>query len=108
MTPSATAIACGIDFGTSNSAVGWLRPGPTALLPLEDGQPTMPSAIFFHDEDTTVSHGRAALADYLAGYDGRLMRAMKNLLGSSLMDSHTEIRGRAVPFRVLLTHFIAQ
>ena len=108
MNPSASAVACGIDFGTSNSAVGWLRPGPTALLPLEDGQPTMPSAIFFHDEDTTVSHGRAALADYLAGYDGRLMRAMKNLLGSSLMDSHTEIRGRAVPFRVLLTHFIAQ
>jgi hypothetical chaperone protein len=108
MNPSGHAQACGIDFGTSNSAVGWCHPGPSALLPLEDGHTTMPSAIFFHEEDSTISYGRAALADYLAGYDGRLMRAMKNLLGSSLIDGHTEIRGRGVPFRVLLTHFIAQ
>ncbi|ARP84347.1 heat-shock protein [Bordetella genomosp. 8] len=108
MTRSTPAVACGIDFGTSNSAVGWHRPGASPLLPLEDGQPTMPSAIFFHEEDSTISYGRAALEDYLAGYEGRLMRAMKNLLGSSLIDGHTEIRGRGVPFRVLLTHFIAQ
>jgi hypothetical chaperone protein len=88
--------------------VGWSRPGHSALLSLEDGKPTMPSAIFFHDEDAAVSYGRAALADYLAGYDGRLMRSMKNLLGSSLIDGHTEIRGRGVPFRTLLTHFIAE
>jgi hypothetical chaperone protein len=108
MNTSSHARACGIDFGTSNSAVGWHRPGASALLPLEDGHPTMPSAIFFHEEDSAVSYGRAALEDYLAGYDGRLMRAMKNLLGSSLIDGHTEIGGRAVPFRVLLTHFIAR
>ncbi|AOB31459.1 heat-shock protein [Bordetella sp. H567] len=108
MTIPSPALACGIDFGTSNSAVGWKRPGHAPLLPLEDGKPTMPSAIFFHDEDAAVSYGRAALADYLAGYDGRLMRSMKNLLGSSLIDGHTEIRGRGVPFRALLTHFIAQ
>ncbi|ANN65468.1 Hsp70 family protein [Bordetella bronchialis] len=108
MNPPASARACGIDFGTSNSAVGWYRPDAPSLLPLEDGQPTMPSAIFFHEEDSTIRYGRAALEDYLAGYEGRLMRAMKNLLGSSLIDGHTEIRGRGVPFRVLLTHFIAQ
>ncbi|OZI60840.1 Hsp70 family protein [Bordetella genomosp. 11] len=108
MTSFSPALACGIDFGTSNSAVGWKRPGHPALLSLEDGKPTMPSAIFFHDEDAEVSYGRAALADYLAGYEGRLMRSMKNLLGSSLIDGHTEIRGRGVPFRTLLTHFIAQ
>ena len=101
-------LACGIDFGTSNSAVGWHRPGLPPLLALEDDKPTIPSAIFFHDEDPAVSYGRAALSDYLSGYDGRLMRSMKNLLGSSLIDSHTEIRGRAVPFRVLLTHFIQE
>ncbi|HEY0293962.1 MAG TPA: Hsp70 family protein [Bordetella sp.] len=108
MTTQAFSIACGIDFGTSNSAVGWHRPGLPSLLALEEGKPTIPSAIFFHDEDAAVSYGRAALADYLAGYDGRLMRSMKNLLGSSLIDGHTEIRGRGVPFRVLLTHFIQE
>lgn len=103
-----TSSACGIDFGTSNSTVGWTRPGQHALLALEDGKPTLPSAIFFHDEDDEVSYGRAAIADYVAGYDGRLMRSMKSLLGSSLMEGHTEIGGRAVPFKVLLTRFIAE
>ena len=108
MITQAFPVACGIDFGTSNSAVGWHRPGLSSLLALEEDKPTIPSAIFFHDEDAGVSYGRAALSDYLAGYDGRLMRSMKNLLGSSLIDSHTEIRGRAVPFRALLTHFIQE
>jgi hypothetical chaperone protein len=103
-----TTPACGLDFGTSNSTVGWVRPGQRALLALEDGKATLPSAIFFHDEDGDVSYGRAALADYLAGYDGRLMRAMKSLLGSSLIDGHTEVQGRALPFRVLLTRYIAE
>jgi hypothetical protein len=98
--------ACGIDFGTSNSTVGWMRPGQHALLALEDGRPTLPSAIFFHDEDDEVSYGRAAIADYVAGYDGRLMRSMKSLLGSSLMEGHTEVAGRALPFKVLLTRFM--
>ncbi|WP_233235332.1 Hsp70 family protein [Bordetella sp. LUAb4] len=108
MTATSPATACGVDFGTSNSTVGWLRPGQHSLLLLEDGRPTLPSAIFFHDEDETVSYGRGALTDYLAGYEGRLMRAMKNLLGSPLIDGYTEIRGRSVPFRVLLTRFIQQ
>lgn len=40
--------ACGLDFGTSNSTVGWSRLGQPGLLPLEDGKPTLPSAVFFH------------------------------------------------------------
>jgi len=37
-----------------------------------------------------------------------LMRSMKSLLGSSLMDGHTEVQGRSLPFRTLLTRFIAE
>ncbi|MEN9314949.1 MAG: hypothetical protein RIS35_1342 [Pseudomonadota bacterium] len=103
---SGPARACGIDFGTSNSTVGWLRPGADTLLALEDGRPTLPSAVFFNaDEDSTV-FGRAALAEYLDGFDGRLMRALKSLLGSSLIDGHTEVNGRALRFRDLLAGFI--
>ena len=90
--------ACGVDFGTSNSTVGWLRPDAPTLLPLEDGKATLPSVIFFHAEDPTVSYGRAALADYLAGYEGRLMRSLKSLLGTSMMDDSTEVMGQAMPF----------
>ncbi|MDB5891319.1 MAG: putative heat shock protein YegD [Polaromonas sp.] len=100
--------ACGLDFGTSNSTVGWSRPGQTALLPLEDGKVTLPSVIFFHADDLHPSYGRAALADYLSGYEGRLMRSLKSLLGTSLIDEHTELMGQALPFRRLLEQFIGE
>jgi hypothetical chaperone protein len=112
--------ACGVDFGTSNSTVGWIRPGherpgqdpaaggTNALLSLEDGKTTLPSVVFFNADDDEVRYGRAALADYLAGYDGRLMRSLKSLLGTSLMDGQTEVAGRALPFKMLLAQFIGE
>ena len=106
--PMAPVAACGIDFGTSNSTVGWSRPGQRALLALEDGKLTLPSVIFFHAEDAHVSYGRAALDDYLEGHEGRMMRSLKSLLGTSMMDEHTEVAGRAVPFRTLLAQFIGE
>ncbi|MCP5310609.1 Hsp70 family protein [Cognatazoarcus halotolerans] len=102
------ARACGIDFGTSNSTVGWLRPGAPALLPLEDGKPTLPSAVFFNADEDTTCFGRAALDEYLEGYEGRLMRALKSLLGSSLIDGQTEVHGRALRFSDLLASFIGE
>jgi hypothetical chaperone protein len=111
--PSTTgSSACGIDFGTSNSTAGWSRPGQrashSALLPLEGNKLTLPSVVFFHAEDSHVSYGRAALADYLEGHEGRLMRSMKSLLGTSMIDDHTEVAGRALPFRALLAQFIGE
>ncbi|KQV36756.1 Hsp70 family protein [Massilia sp. Root335] len=102
------ANACGVDFGTSNSTVGWVRPGQPTLLPLEDGKSTLPSVVFFNADDEQVRYGRAALADYLEGYEGRLMRSLKSLLGTSLMEGQTEVAGRSLPFRQLLGHFIGE
>lgn len=107
------AHACGVDFGTSNSTVGWLRPGAihsaaSSLLALEDGKATLPSVVFFNADDERVSYGRAALAEYLEGYEGRLMRSLKSLLGTSLIDGQTEVAGRALPFRALLAQFIGE
>ncbi|MFC5478324.1 Hsp70 family protein [Massilia suwonensis] len=102
--------ACGVDFGTSNSTVGWIGAGQGAstLLALEDGKATLPSVVFFNADDEEVRYGRAALADYLAGYEGRLMRSLKSLLGTSLMDGQTEVAGRALPFKMLLAQFIGE
>ncbi len=107
------ANACGVDFGTSNSTVGYVGPRAngapgSVLLALEDGKATLPSVVFFNADDDEVSYGRAALAGYLAGYDGRLMRSLKSLLGTSLIDGQTEVGGRALPFRMLLSHFIGE
>ncbi len=102
------ANACGVDFGTSNSTVGWVRPGMPSLLSLEEGKPTLPSVVFFNLDDDEVTVGRTALTAYLAGYEGRLMRSLKSLLGTSLIDGQTEVGGRILPFRQLLAHFIGE
>jgi len=100
--------ACGVDFGTSNSTMGWSRQGQPSLLALEDGKMTLPSVVFFNADENEFSYGRAALSTYLAGYEGRLMRSLKSLLGSGMIDGQTEVGGRALPFRALLSQFIGE
>ncbi|QOZ84019.1 MULTISPECIES: Hsp70 family protein [Chromobacterium] len=108
MNTQTTARACGIDFGTSNSTVGWLRPNQATLLTLEDGKITLPSVVFFNYEEDHSVFGRLALQEYMEGYEGRLMRSLKSLLGSNLIDSQTEVQGKALPFRHLLSLFIQE
>jgi hypothetical chaperone protein len=90
---------CAIDFGTSNSAIA--VPHPTAgmcLVELEPGHKTMPTAVFYfvegpeHDGPPRA-FGRAAVAAYVDGLDGRLMRSMKSILGSNLIDQTTDVGG---------------
>lgn len=108
MSVKTPARACGIDFGTSNSTAGWLRPNQPPLLALEGNKTTLPSVIFFNADENTVNVGQAALDEYLDGYEGRLMRALKSLLGSSLMEGKTEIKGRSLLYKDLLAQFIAE
>ncbi|QKE62165.1 Hsp70 family protein [Aquipseudomonas campi] len=102
------ANALGIDFGTSNSTVGWWRAGVEPLLELEDGKITLPSVVFFNTEERRPVYGRLALHEYLDGYEGRLMRSLKSLLGSKLLKSETTVLGSALPFRDLLGFFIGE
>jgi len=108
MTTALPARACGIDFGTSNSTVGWLRPGERTLIPLEDGRSTLPSVLFFNFEERRPVFGRQALHEYLEGYEGRLMRSLKSLLGSKLLKSETTVLGSALPFKEILKLFLGE
>ena len=102
------ARACGIDFGTSNSTVGWIRPGMETLIALEDDKITLPSVVFFNFEERRPVYGRLALHEYLENYEGRLMRSLKSLLGSKLIKHDTSVLGTAMPFTDLLALFIGQ
>ncbi len=90
---------CAIDFGTSNSAVAVPADTGMALVELEPGQRTMPTAVFYfaegrHDADGPPrAFGRAAITAYVDGHDGRLMRSMKSILGSALIDQTTDVGG---------------
>ncbi len=89
---------CAVDFGTSNSAIAVPEGGSTVLVELERGYTTMPTAVFYAadspvHEPPRVEFGRAAVAAYVDGIDGRLMRSMKSILGSALVDRSTDIGG---------------
>ncbi len=95
---------CAIDFGTSNSAIAVPGPGGRmALVDVEAGQRTMPTAVFYaveglaaHQEPLRL-YGRAALAAYVQGQEGRLMRSMKSILGSTWPSSAPK-SARATPY----------
>ena len=89
---------CAIDFGTSNSAIAIPAEGGMRLVELEPGHQTMPTAVFYFAEGRdrdgpSRAFGRAAQAAYIDGVDGRLMRSMKSVLGSSLVEQTTDVGG---------------
>ena len=104
-TPHAAPF-CAIDFGTSNSAIAVsAQAGRMALVDVENGERTMPTAVFYQVEGRAAHqpplrlYGRAALAAYVEGHEGRLMRSMKSVLGSTLAEQQTEVgAGHAVRY----------
>ena len=99
----------GIDFGTSNSAVSWAPPGQTArLLALEGESTTLPTAIFFDDEEHSTHFGREAMARYLAHHEGRLMRSLKSLLGSALLREQTVVHGKPQSYQDIVSGFLQE
>lgn len=109
---SAIPQFCAIDFGTSNSAVAVPRNGEMVLVPLEEGATTMPTATFYLGEGPDLQNlprlvGRAAVAAYVEGTEGRLMRSMKSVLGSALMAQHTDVGGgRSVSFAEVIASYL--
>ncbi|WP_234051795.1 MULTISPECIES: Hsp70 family protein [unclassified Xanthobacter] len=99
--------ACGLDFGTSNTTLGILTEGRARLCALEGAHVTVPSAVFF-GTDGTYRIGRAAIEAYVEGVEGRLMRGLKSVLGSALIDEATRIGRERAPFRTVITRFLAE
>ena len=103
---------CAIDFGTSNSAIAVPDGDTMSLVELEPGQLTMPTAVFYrtearHEAGHSREFGRAAIAAYVEGADGRLMRSMKSLLGSALIEQTTDVGGgRGVKYLDILAGYL--
>ncbi len=108
---------CAIDFGTSNSAVAVpiapARNHGTRLVELEAGFHTMPTAVFYRSDAADAAaeaprwYGRAAVAAYVDGLEGRLMRSMKSILGSALVEQSTDVGGgRAVKYLDVIAGYL--
>jgi hypothetical chaperone protein len=98
---------CGVDFGTTNSTVGLCEPGGApVLVPLEGENLTIPSALFYSLEDGRTYFGRAAVFEYMDGAEGRFMRALKSILGTSLMKDTTQVGRERLRFEAIIGRFL--
>jgi len=104
---AAGSAPIGVDFGTSNSAVAAAPDkGPARLLPIEGDATAMPTALFFNAEERSTHFGRDAVAHYLAGTEGRLMRSLKSLLGSALMQETTAVHDGLLSFQDIVARYL--
>ncbi|MBN9516082.1 MAG: Hsp70 family protein [Alphaproteobacteria bacterium] len=100
-------IACGLDFGTSNSAIGVARNKTAELVPVEADSTLMPSAVFFdYETKGRMLFGDEAISAYVGQTEGRLMRALKSILGSPLIEEETLLAGRKVPLKQVVEIFV--
>lgn len=104
---------CAIDFGTSNSAIALPLNTGVRLVELEPGYRTMPTAAFYSidglagHQDPHVHYGRAAVGAYVNGMEGRLMRSMKSILGSTLATQSTDVGGgRGVAYLDIISGYL--
>lgn len=98
---------CGLDFGTSNSTIGIYSQNECKLVPLDGAKPTLRSAIFCNTEDKKFVFGQDGVEQYLNGVSGRLIMALKSVLGSSLMFEKTFVFNKLAPYTDILSNFIS-
>ena len=76
------------------------------LVPLEGSKPAMRSAIFCDAELKQWVFGQAGINSYLEGNPGRLMMALKSVLGSPLMEDKTVVFNDYISYSQILGHFV--
>src|SRR6202165_36629 len=103
--PGALMSICGLDFGTSNTTLGTIAGREPVLTALETGQTTIPSAIFY-EVDGGVLIGRRANEAYADGSPGRLMRSLKSVLGTALIDETTRLGRERTSFRDVIAYYL--
>ncbi|MCA0422853.1 MAG: Hsp70 family protein [Proteobacteria bacterium] len=100
---------CGLDFGTSNSTLAVPTGDGPALVPLEGEHVTLPSAMFFgFDAEHAFLVGRAGVTAYIDGVQGRLLRSLKSILGSSLIDEKTPVFRKRMAFSEIIGRYLAE
>lgn len=98
----------GVDFGTSNSAAAYFSDGKVVNIELEPGRNMIPTAVFFDFHEREILLGTAANKALIDGLDGRYMRSLKSVLGTSLMSEKRPLLGRRTDFYDIITVFLRQ
>lgn len=96
-----------IDFGTSNSAAAIWQDGTLRRIPIAGGEDTLPTAVFFPTRGAAMQIGQQAVQSLIDGEDGRFMRALKSILGTSLFHESRLVGGKRRTLSEIVTAFLA-
>ena len=98
----------GVDFGTSNTSAAVLIGGKPQLIDLEPGRVSVPTAVFLDFGSKRMLFGTAAMEALVAGREGRLLRALKRVLGTPLMRESRQLLNRRTTLLELVGEVLAQ
>ncbi|NOD36508.1 MULTISPECIES: Hsp70 family protein [unclassified Ruegeria] len=96
----------GIDFGTSNSAVAYVVSDVPRLVHFDAKAQTLPTTFFFDFETRESLIGEPANRALLDGLEGRFMRALKRVLGTTLMHEKRQILNERLTFVEIIGSFL--
>jgi hypothetical chaperone protein len=102
------APGLGVDFGTSNTAAGFMQDGRPRLVSFAPGQTTIPTTFFFDFDTRRMLIGEPANQALLDGAEGRFMRALKRILGTPLMHERRQLLNEQVTFVDIIARFLTQ
>ena len=74
------SIVCGIDLGTTNSVIAFLKDGRPEAIPIEDGVAILPSVVSFEAENGSYVVGRQA-KNRRAAFPDATITSIKRLMG---------------------------
>lgn len=83
-------LCCGIDLGTTNSCIAYLRQGQAVAIPVEEGCPIVPSVVSFDQDQDTILVGKQAQNRQVAFPDETVF-SIKRLMGK---DQTVHLGGR--------------
>jgi len=94
-----------IDFGTSNSGAAVAGRG---LVPLQGGEATMPTALFFDPYSKKVLFGHDAVDALIDGQEGRFLRALKSVLGQPILREKRVLGGEKTTLLDVIARFLSE
>ena len=75
-------IIFGIDLGTTNSSIAYLKDGQAVAIPIEEGQALVPSVVSLDEAANAIIVGRPAL-NRLAAFPDHTVRSIKRQMGQN-------------------------
>jgi hypothetical chaperone protein len=97
----------GIDFGTSNTAAALIDGGQLRLISLEPGHQTIPTAVFLDYAARRTLFGTEAARAMIDGREGRFMRGLKSILGTSLAREKRQFLNERLTLIEITARFLA-